>query len=96
MNDRKGTLVVLSGPAGSGKSTVLRRLLESRDDFCFSVSLTTRSPRPNEVDGVDYFFTDRSSFEERIRRGELLEYTEYVGNYYGTPREYVKAKTENG
>lgn len=79
----EGLLIVLSGPAGSGKGTVSQLLLRS-PDFAYSVSATTRAPRPGEVDGVNYHFITVADFEDRIRRGELLEYTNYCGNYYGT------------
>ena len=79
----EGLLIVLSGPAGSGKGTVSQLLLRS-PEYAFSVSATTRAPRPGEVDGVNYHFITVADFEDRIRRGELLEYTNYCGNYYGT------------
>ncbi len=79
----KGLLIVISGPAGSGKGTVNGRLLES-PDYTFSVSATTRAPRPGEVDGKNYHFVTRECFEEKIAAGELLEYTCYCENYYGT------------
>lgn len=94
--NKKGRLIVLSGPAGTGKSTVLKRLFEERKDFCFSVSATSRKPRPGETDGVDYFYVTREKFEEYIRDDMLLEHTEYIGNYYGTPRDYIRSKTEAG
>lgn len=81
---KKGLLVVVSGPAGSGKGTVNGKLLES-DDFRFSVSATTRAPRPGEQDGVNYYYISREEFQRRIEQGEMLEYTEYCGNFYGTP-----------
>lgn len=90
MTDEKGLLLVVSGPAGSGKGTVNKRLLE-RDDYVFSVSATTRLPRPGEVDGVNYHYIDRADFEARIARGELLEYTQYCGNYYGTLKSQTDA-----
>lgn len=90
MTDGKGLLVVVSGPAGSGKGTVNARLLES-GDFVYSVSATTRSPRPGEVDGVNYHYIAREDFEARIARGELLEHTQYCGNYYGTLRSETEA-----
>lgn len=90
MKDEKGLLVVVSGPAGSGKGTVNQLLLET-GDFVFSVSATTRAPRPGEVDGVNYHYIAREEFEARIARGELLEHTQYCGNYYGTLRSETDA-----
>lgn len=90
MKDEKGLLLVVSGPAGSGKGTVNQKLLES-DDYVYSVSATTRAPRPGEVDGVNYHYIDRADFEDRVARGELLEHTEYCGNYYGTLRSETEA-----
>ena len=84
-----GLLIVVSGPAGSGKGTVLAELLGKNDGFCYSVSATTRAPRPGERDGVNYFFLTRAEFEKRIAEGRMLEHTEYVGNYYGTPLQPV-------
>lgn len=86
---KKGLLIVVSGPAGSGKGTVNSHLLAS-DDFCFSVSATTREIRPGERDGVNYFFISREEFEQRIQNGDMLEHNYYCGNYYGTPREAVE------
>ena len=83
MTENKGIMLVVSGPAGSGKGTVNAMLLK-RDDFAFSVSATTRAARPGEVDGVNYHFITRESFLERIDSGDMLEYTEYCGNFYGT------------
>lgn len=80
----KGLLIVLSGPSGSGKGTVREELMK-KAPFAFSVSATTRAPREGEVDGVHYHYITREEFETRIRTGEMLEYTEYNGNYYGTP-----------
>lgn len=93
----KGLLIVLSGPSGVGKGTV-RKAIFSQDDIAFeySISMTTRSPREGEVDGVDYFFKSREEFEELIRKGKLLEYAEFVGNYYGTPVDYVKETLDKG
>ena len=91
----KGLLIVISGPAGSGKGTVNAKLLE-RDDFAFSVSATTRAPRPGEVNGVNYHFITREDFESRIADGGMLEHTQYVGNYYGTPRAEAEAVLESG
>ena len=92
---QEGLLIVLSGPAGSGKGTVSQLLLRS-PEFAFSVSATTRAPRPGEVDGGNYHFISVADFEERIRRGELLEYTNYCGNYYGTLRSEAEAILAGG
>lgn len=91
----KGLLMVISGPAGSGKGTV-GELLLTTGDFVYSVSATTRAPRPGEIDGVNYHFIDRENFKEHIREGELLEYTEYCGNYYGTLKKEALAVLESG
>lgn len=91
----KGLLVVVSGPAGSGKGTVNHILLE-QPDFVFSVSATTRAPRPGEVDGVNYHYISVEEFERRIAADELLEYTKYCGNYYGTLKRETEAVLENG
>ena len=81
-----GKLIVISGPSGVGKGTVLGMMMEKRKDFSFSVSATTRDPRPGEIDGVHYYFVTRERFEEMIQNGEMLEYDEHAANYYGTPR----------
>ncbi|MBD8003966.1 guanylate kinase [Bacillus norwichensis] len=93
----KGILIVLSGPSGVGKGTV-RKAVFSRPDakFEYSISMTTRKPREGEIDGVDYFFQSKEKFEQLIEEGKLLEYAEYVGNYYGTPVDYVKETLEAG
>ena len=93
---KRGTLIVLSGPSGVGKSTVIAQLLASREDIYFSVSFTTRAPRPGERDGVNYCFVDRTEFERMIAAGELLEYAEYVGNYYGTSLKVIRDKLDAG
>lgn len=92
---QSGLLVVLSGPAGSGKGTVLSRLLED-ERYTYSVSATTRAPRPGEQDGVNYHFLSREEFEKRIADGAMLEYTEYCGNYYGTPRKETEEVLASG
>jgi len=92
----KGELIVLSGPSGVGKSTVIAQLLSSRPDIHFSVSFTTRSPRPGEIDGVNYHYVSREEFERMISAGELLEYAEYVGNYYGTSLKVIRDNLEQG
>lgn len=92
---KKGLLIVVSGPAGSGKGTVNAKILQS-PDFGFSVSLTTRAPRPGEVDGVNYRYVTRDYFEEMIANGGLLEYTNYCGNFYGTPLKEALEILESG
>ncbi|AIG65838.1 guanylate kinase [Weissella tructae] len=94
---KRGVLIVLSGPSGVGKGTVRKALFEEADiDFQYSISMTTRQPREGEVDGEDYFFVTREEFEARIEQGEMLEYAEYVGNYYGTPKSYIDATLAAG
>ena len=92
----KGKLFVISGPSGAGKSTVVFKAMEGRDDVCFSTSVTTRKPRPGEVDGKEYFFVDLDRFKEMVENDELLEHAEYVGNSNGTPRAYVAEKLAAG
>jgi guanylate kinase len=92
---KKGLLIVISGPAGSGKGTVNAQLLKT-GEFAFSVSATTRAPRPGEVEGVNYYYITHEEFESRIASGDMLEYTSYVGNYYGTPRKEAEAVLESG
>jgi len=88
--NRRGVPIVFSGPSGVGKSSVLGALLSRRKDVCFSVSATTRQPRPGEVDGVNYHFISRGEFEGKIAAGAMLEYAEYAGNYYGTPKKWIE------
>ena len=92
----KGKTFIISGPSGVGKSTVLKELFEDRDDLYFSVSATTRTPRPGEVDGVHYHFTDVDEFRKMISEDAFLEYAEYVGNFYGTPKRFVDEAMEQG
>jgi guanylate kinase len=93
----RGLLIVLSGPSGVGKGTVRKELFAQEDTaFEYSISMTTRKPREGEVDGVDYFFTSREDFEELISQNKLLEWAEYVGNYYGTPVDYVEKTLSEG
>jgi len=91
-----GKLIVISGPSGVGKGTVLGIMMEKRKDLAFSVSATTRPPRPGEIDGVHYYFVTRERFEEMIARGEMLEYDEHAENYYGTPRGQMLEKLSRG
>ena len=93
----RGLLIVFSGPSGVGKGTVRQEIFSTPDHkFEYSVSMTTRAQRPGEVDGKDYFFRSREEFEELIRNGQMLEYDEYVGNYYGTPLTYVNETLDKG
>ncbi len=92
----KGVLTVISGFSGSGKGTIMKEILKRYDDYALSVSATTRSPRPGEQDGREYFFVSREEFETMIREDRLLEHACYVGNYYGTPRDYVMDRLEAG
>ncbi|MGM7701114.1 guanylate kinase [Pseudalkalibacillus sp. Hm43] len=96
MKKERGILFVLSGPSGVGKGTVNRSLRQQWDGLEFSISVTTRNPREGEQDGVDYFFKSREEFERMIEHNELLEYAEYVGNYYGTPLKYVEDTLASG
>ena len=92
----RGNLIVISGPSGAGKSTVVAKAMETRSDICFSTSVTTRQPRPGEVDGKDYFFIDQARFDEMVENNELLEHAVYVSNSYGTPRKYVEEQLAKG
>ncbi|MBQ9383619.1 MAG: guanylate kinase [Ruminiclostridium sp.] len=96
MKMSKGILIVVSAPAGCGKDTLLEQALKSNDNLYYSVSATSRAMRPGETDGVSYFFKTREQFEDMIKNDELLEYTEYVGNYYGTPKKAVTDMLEAG
>ncbi|MBI0442261.1 guanylate kinase [Bacillus velezensis] len=93
----RGLLIVLSGPSGVGKGTVRQAIFSQEDTkFEYSISVTTRNPREGEVDGVDYFFKSRDEFERMIENNKLLEWAEYVGNYYGTPVDYVEQTLQEG
>ncbi len=92
----KGILIVVSAPAGCGKDSILEQALKKNDNLFYSVSATSRAMRPGETDGVSYYFKSREQFENMINKGELLEYTEYCGNYYGTPKKAVEDMLEAG
>lgn len=91
----KGVLLIISGPSGSGKGTIVERLVAD-SGYSVSISATTRNPRPNEIDGVHYFFKSVEKFEEMLEKGELLEHAVFCDNYYGTPKKYVEEQLEEG
>lgn len=92
----KGILIVISGFSGAGKGTLMKRLLQTYDNYALSISMTTRSPREGERDGVEYFFVSKREFEERIKEDGLIEYASYCDNYYGTPKDYVEEQLDAG
>ena len=94
--EKKGKTFIISGPSGVGKSTVLKALIEGRDDLYFSVSATTRTPREGEINGVHYHFIEPDEFMQWINDDAFLEYAQYVGNFYGTPKKFVDAAMEEG
>ena len=94
--NRRGILIVVSGFAGSGKGTLMKELLNQYDNYALSISATTRKPRGQEVDGKEYFFKSVEEFEKMIAQEELIEYANYVGNYYGTPKAYVEEQLASG
>lgn len=94
---KRGLLIVLSGPSGVGKGTVREKLFQDESlNLAYSISMTTRLPRPKEQNGVDYFFVTKEEFEKNIESGELLEHAQFVGNYYGTPKSYVEQLLDEG
>lgn len=94
---KKGLLIIMSGPSGVGKGTIRNKLFEKNDlNLFYSVSMTTRKPRPGEVDGQDYYFVSREEFDKNIENGNLLEWAEFVGNRYGTPKDKVEKMREEG
>lgn len=92
----KGLLIVISGFSGVGKGTLVKKLVDSYDNYALSVSMTTRAPRDGEKNGVSYFFVEKETFEETIANDGLIEYASYVGNYYGTPRAWVEEQLDSG
>ena len=95
MND-KGILLIISGPSGAGKGTVVNELMKDSDKYCLSVSVTTRKPRAGEEEGVSYYFKSEEEFKKMAENGELLEYALFCGNFYGTPVKYVEEKLKEG
>lgn len=93
---QKGILIVLSGFSGAGKGTLVKKLLQTYDNYALSISMTTRQPREGERDGVEYFFRTKEQFEENISKDGFIEYACYCGNYYGTPKKYVEEQLEAG
>ena len=93
---KQGLLIVVSGPSGTGKGTVCKELLKNHKEISYSVSATTRAPRDGEVDGVNYYFHDKKSFEDMIEKGELLEWAQVYGNYYGTPLKPIREQLAAG
>ncbi|MCI9360618.1 MAG: guanylate kinase [Hungatella sp.] len=94
--NNQGSLVVVSGFSGAGKGTLIKALLEKYDNYALSISATTRQPREGEADGREYFFVTREKFEQMIKDKQLIEYAQYVNNYYGTPKQYVSQKMAEG
>ena len=92
----KGKLFVISGASGVGKSTVLSKVMETRKDLTFSVSATTRDPRPGEIEGVSYYFVSKATFMDMILNDEFLEYDDHMDNYYGTPKAQLEEKLSRG
>ena len=93
---KQGQLIVVSGPSGAGKDTIVTKLLQKNDNIWLSVSSTSRAPREGEEEGVNYFYLTRKDFEKKIKEDYFLEYAEYAGNYYGTPKEKMLEKIEKG
>ena len=93
---KKGRLIVISSPSGAGKTTIVKKLLSKNSSTCLSVSLTTRNPRPNEIDGVDYKFISKNLFKKKISKNLFLEYAKVFGNFYGTVKSDIKKKIDQG
>lgn len=94
--NNKGILIVISGFSGAGKGTLMKKLLQTYDNYALSISMTTRKPREGERDGVEYFFTDKAQFEQHISEDGFIEYASYCDNYYGTPKAYVEEQLNAG
>ncbi len=94
--DRKGMLIVVSGFSGVGKGTLVKQLMERHDGYEISISATTRKPREGETEGREYFFKTKEEFEDLIKEGRLIEYADYCGSYYGTPKDYVEEQMNQG
>lgn len=92
----RGQLIIVSGPSGCGKDTIVREVLRTNKDTWLSISCTSRSPRPGEIDGKDYYFLTKDEFIEKIDQGNFLEFAEYAGNYYGTPKDVIESKLDAG
>ena len=93
---KQGQLIVISGPSGAGKDTIVSKVIENNDKIWLSISATSRKPRKGEVEGINYFFLEKEDFEEKINNNYFLEYAEYAKNYYGTPKEKIVEKLEKG
>ena len=93
---KRGTLIVISAPSGAGKGTVISNLLEKENNLWLSVSATSRAPRTNDIEGETYYFYSKEEFENKIKEGYFLEYAEYAGNYYGTPKKIIEEKLNEG
>ena len=94
--NHKGLLIVISGFSGAGKGTLMKKLIENYNQYALSISMTTRAPREGEVDGREYFFASKEQFEDKIKEDGFIEYAQYCGNYYGTPKDYVEQQLEAG
>ena len=94
--NHKGLLIVISGFSGAGKGTLMKKLIENYNQYALSISMTTRAPREGEVDGREYFFASKEQFEDKIKEDGFIEYAQYCGNYYGTPKDYVETQLEVG